>query len=112
MSRVTIYQHSPKRALASKGSARSIAVQISHTLEQNPNDPEISFENLVSVAPSFFDELPSIIDESSRSTGNKVTSLVISEPPGELAPKHHTICRVHGLKIAEDESGNWVIARN
>jgi len=66
---------------------------------------------VLGMAPSFFDELLSVITESADVAAEPLAPIVVSHPPTVLLAKHHLVCKGHGLKVSEDASGRWVITQ-
>jgi|TARA_B100001971_G_scaffold131545_1_gene121464 hypothetical protein len=106
-----IQEKIPKKVLTSRASARSIEEDLSDEVRNANGSVEVDLQGVVGMAPSFFDELLSIIDEGALAAGWSTTEIVVSNPPSELLAKHHLVCKGHGFKVSEDSSGRWIISQ-
>ena len=111
MTSLKIQQLLPKKVLTSRDSARSIAPQIADAVRDANGGVEMDLQGVLGMAPSFFDELLSVIEKGARVAGKQPGEIIVSHPPSGLLPKHHLVCKGHGLKVSEDSSGRWVITQ-
>ena len=111
MEQVKIHTLLPRSVLSSRDSARSIATDVVDAVRRATDGLELDLKDVLGMAPSFFDELLTIIDEASEFLGNPTPRIVLSHTPSPLAEKHHAVCRGHGLSISENEEGDWLLTQ-
>ena len=92
MTTVNIDALLPKNVLTSRSSARSISDAINLELRRANDTYEINFKDIRALAPSFFDELLSVVEDGHEQASKPMSPLTITHPPSELSPKFHAVC--------------------
>ena len=92
MTTVNIHALLPKNVLISRSSARSISDAINLELRRANGTYEINFKDIRALAPSFFDELLSVVEDGHEQASKPMGPLTITHPPSELSPKFHAVC--------------------
>ena len=92
MTTVNIHALLPKNVLTSRSSARSISDAINLELRRANDTYEINFKDIRALAPSFFDELLSVVEDGHEQASKPMSPLTITHPPSELSPKFHAVC--------------------
>ncbi|MFP6653509.1 MAG: hypothetical protein VCA17_14995 [Dehalococcoidia bacterium] len=92
MTTVNIHALLPKNVLTSRSSARSISDAINLELRRANSTYEINFKDIRALAPSFFDELLSVVEDGHEQASKPMSPLTITHPPSELSPKFHAVC--------------------
>ena len=92
MTTVNIDALLPKNVLTSRSSARSISDAINLELRRANSTYEINFKDIRALAPSFFDELLSVVEDGHEQASKPMSPLTITHPPSELSPKFHAVC--------------------
>ena len=111
MTSLKIQELLPKRVLTSRDSARSIAAEVADAVRLGDGGLEVDLQGVLGMAPSFFDELLSVIEKGAHVAGKQPGEIIVSHPPSALLAKHHLVCKGHGLRVSEDASGRWVITQ-
>jgi hypothetical protein len=116
---VRVHDVLKERILVSRESARLLEDAVRTTLASAPA-PEnascarsvtVDFEEVAGVAPSFLDELLTILESLVRSqaSGQEV-ELIVANPPTRLSLKFEAIARGHGMSIQGLPDGSWRLA--
>ena len=92
MTTVNIHALLPKNVLTFRSSARSISDAINLELRRANSTYEINFKDIRALAPSFFDELLSVVEDGHEQASKPMSPLTITHPPSELSPKFHAVC--------------------
>ncbi len=102
--------------LVGRESARRLEGAIRAALELNPpHNGELSkfvvdFEGIQGIAPSFLDEMFLILDAVlAQETVKSERSIALANPPTRLSLKFEAVARGHGLSIAEQSDGSWLL---
>jgi hypothetical protein len=69
----------------------------------------LDFRGVEGLAPSFFDEVLSMIEEATGEHGERQVTIRIENPPTKLSSKFTAVARAHGVEAVESE-GAWVIS--
>jgi hypothetical protein len=101
--------HLPQTVLAARETARSIEDAIRQELAGRATVLRVNLDGIRSMAPSFFDELIRIIEESVMADGRTVPDITIANPHRRLSAAFQAVCRAHKLKISESSEGDWLI---
>jgi len=106
-----LHAYLPKRVLAARETARSIEGAIRQELAGCATSLRVDLHGIRSMAPSFFDELIRIIEESVIAEGRTVPDITIANPHRRLSPAFQAVCRAHMLEISESTEGDWLITQ-
>jgi len=70
----------------------------------------VDFQGVEGVAPSFLDELLSILESLIGSEGNGgERSLIVSNPPTRISLKFEAVARGHGMSVRALPDGSWLL---
>ena len=105
-----------ERVLVSRESAHLLEDALRTTLASAPTPASAScarsltvdFEEVAGVAPSFLDELLTILESLVRTPANgEAVELIVANPPTRLSLKFEAIARGHGMSIQGLADGSW-----
>lgn len=104
-----LHTYLPKTVLAARETARSIEGEIRQELARCATHLYFDLDGIRSMAPSFFDELIRIVEESAFAEGRSVPDITIANPHRRLSPAFQAVCRAHRLEMSENAESDWLI---
>lgn len=115
---IRVHDILPQKVLVSRESARllegllgSVAVNQDVDASQAPEPLTIDFQGVEGVAPSFLDELITMIESTLRKgADSEQRSLIVAHPPTRLSSKFEAVARGHGLIARALPDGSWLLA--
>ena len=108
MNKIKVFDLAPKHVLVTRESARSLETYIAEALRTSPGEITLDFSEIEGFAPSFLDEVMSILDENA-SPAHPLMKVTLASPPTRLSSKFVAIARSHGRSASEESSGAWTI---
>jgi hypothetical protein len=107
-----------EKVLVSRESARLLGDRLRTVLASaaTPESPSCSrsltvdFADVAGVAPSFLDELLTILDSVLRTPTDGPAELIVASPPTRLSLKFEAIARGHGMAVRELADGSWCLS--
>ena len=106
------------KILVSRESARLLETAIIAALEssrssESPPDQKpvaVDFEGVEGMAPSFLDELLSILESlMGESPNGRGRSVMVRNPPTRLSLKFEAVARGHGMSARALPDGSWLL---
>lgn len=110
MIKIKVFDLAPKQVLVTRESARSLETHLVESLRTNPSEITLDFSEVEGFAPSFLDELMSILDENA-SQKHLLRKVTLATPPTRLSSKFVAIARSHGRSALEESDGAWTLVR-
>ena len=110
MSTIAVYDLYHKLVLVSRGSARTMQRRLADALRGDEHELVLDFTGVQGVAPSFFDEMLSMIQETTEQNGERQLTVRVKNPPARLTSKFVAVARAHDVQASESADGTWVIA--
>jgi hypothetical protein len=87
---------------------RAILVQAQPTGNDDETTVTVDFEGVEGIAPSFLDELVTILESLLGSVGKgRGRRLVVANPPTRLSAKFEAVARGHGMSVQALSNGSW-----
>jgi len=109
------------KILVSRESARLLETAIIAALKSSPA-PEsradekpvaVDFDGVEGMAPSFLDELLSILESLMEASPNgRERSVIVRNPPTRLSLKFEAVARGHGMTALVQADGSWLLTPN
>ena len=109
MSNIKIYDLLRRRVLVTREFARSIQPTCSPPWLKSLESWSWTFSGVDGLAPSFFDELLTIIETCSRDTGEDQLMVKNWSPPTALSSKFEAVGRGHAATLERSADGSWII---
>ena len=106
---VKIFDLTGRRVLVTRSSARSIEQRLATALRRSPGAITLDFTGIQGIAPSFLDEVLSIVDEHVDKDQAPLVVTVVN-PPTRLSSKFTAVGKTHGLSIEERGDNVWVFS--
>jgi hypothetical protein len=101
-----VYRLLERRALVSRGAARTIVAALKSQTSRHSQTLELDFSGIDAVTPSFVDELLSGLSARDFAGYERLRFI---RPPSRLSEKFQAIGRARGLQMEETPDGEWVI---
>jgi len=100
------------KILVSRESAHLLQSELSTLLgamtASGPREVVLDFEGVEGIAPSFLDELISILEAQLRASGDRRNhAIVLAHPPARLSLKFEAVARGHKLSVQTQADGSW-----
>ena len=108
MNKIKVFDLAPKHVLVTRESARSLEAYLAEALQTSPGEITLDFSEVEGFAPSFLDEVMSILDENAN-LAHPLMQVTLATPPTRLSSKFVAIARSHGRSASEESSGAWII---
>ena len=108
MSNIKVFDLAAKHVLVTRATARSLEVYLAEALRTSPREITLDFSEVEGFAPSFLDEVMSILDENSVPE-SPLAKVVLVAPPTRLSSKFVAIARSHGRLALEERNGAWTM---
>ena len=100
-----------KRVLVTRGSARAIQSNLATAISEGGGQVVLDFLGIDGLAPSFLDEILSVIEDCIQDTSHDQLQIMVINSPTQLSSKFAAVGRGHGLSIRESGSGTWLISQ-
>ncbi len=106
------------KILVSRESARLLKTAIIAALERSPapaGSPDekpvaVDFDGVEGMAPSFLDELLSILESLMEASPNgRERGVIVRNPPTRLSSKFEAVARGHGMTARAQPDGSWLL---
>ena len=110
MSTIPVFDLYNKLVLVSRGSARTMQRRLTDALSGDEHELVLDFTGVQGMAPSFFDEVLSMIQETAERNGKRQLTVRVTNPPTRLTSKFVAVARAHDVQASESADGTWVIA--
>ena len=84
--------------------------RLTYALSGDEHELVLDFTGVQGMAPSFFDEVLSMIQETAERNGKRQLTVRVTNPPTRLTSKFVAVARAHDVQASESADGTWVIA--
>ena len=108
VNKIKVFDLVPRHVLVTRESARSLETYLAEALQTSPGEITLDLSEIEGFAPSFLDEVMSILDEN-ISLAHPLMKVTLAAPPTRLSSKFVAIARSHGRSASEESSGAWTI---
>ena len=113
MSVFSLHDATKRRALSSRGTARSIQPVVSAILTNGSDNGSLTvdFANMAAVTPSFFDEFLRVIKDSAPPDSEGAPVVELINTSAHQFARFRSVCRAHKMTTEEIGPGHWRISQ-
>ncbi len=100
------------RILVDRESARKLGTRLRDAMASGGIEIVLDFDAVEGMAPSFLDELLSVLESAVVGEGKReVTRVIVANPPARLSLKFKAVARARRMSIELLPDGSWLLIR-